>query len=170
MGKLTNLIVLPCMLSHVQLFATPRATVQPPRLSVQGIFQAGVLEWVAISFSLESSRPRDQTCISCISCIGRQGLNYCAMWEALSSHTQSLITVRNRTSCPKGKPTTDNKEKSVIQYSDEIVIGLLIHLLIGSEFLLTFTAHFTQVPLAGSLATLSNHPQEANLNGYSIGD
>ena len=34
--------------------------------SVHGISQAGILEWVAISFSRESSRPRDQTCISCI--------------------------------------------------------------------------------------------------------
>ena len=32
-----------------------------PRSSVHGIFQAGVLEWVAISFSRESSRPRVQT-------------------------------------------------------------------------------------------------------------
>lgn len=35
---------------------------------------------------------------------------------------------------------------------------------------MAFTAHFTQVLHTGSLATLSNHPQEANLNGYAIGD
>ena len=34
--------------------------------SVHGIFQARILEWVAISFSGESSRPRDQTLVSCI--------------------------------------------------------------------------------------------------------
>ena len=28
-------------------------------------------EWVAISFSRRSSGPRDQTCVSCISCLGR---------------------------------------------------------------------------------------------------
>ena len=28
-------------------------------------------EWVAISFSRESSQSRDRTCVSCISCIGR---------------------------------------------------------------------------------------------------
>ena len=33
----------------------------PPGLSVQGIFQARSLEWVAISFSKESSQPRDWT-------------------------------------------------------------------------------------------------------------
>ena len=43
-----------------------------PRSSVHGIFQAQILEWVAISFSRGSSRPpRDWTCFSCISCIGR---------------------------------------------------------------------------------------------------
>ena len=33
----------------------------PPGSSVQGIFQARSLEWVAISFSKESSQPRDWT-------------------------------------------------------------------------------------------------------------
>ena len=37
--------------------------------SVHGIFQARVLEWVAISFSRGSSRPRDQTQVSRI--VGR---------------------------------------------------------------------------------------------------
>ena len=32
-----------------------------PRTSVQGMFQARVLEWVAIAFSRGSSRPRDRT-------------------------------------------------------------------------------------------------------------
>ena len=34
--------------------------------SVHGILQARLLEWVAISFSRESSQPSDQSCISCI--------------------------------------------------------------------------------------------------------
>ena len=38
----------------------------PPRFSVQGTSQARILEWVAISFSRGSSRPRDRTCVSCI--------------------------------------------------------------------------------------------------------
>ena len=37
-----------------------------PGSSVHGIFQARVLEWVAISFSRGSSWPRDQTQVSCI--------------------------------------------------------------------------------------------------------
>ena len=36
-----------------------------PGSSVHGIFQARVLEWVAVSFSRGSSRPRDQTRVSC---------------------------------------------------------------------------------------------------------
>ena len=35
-----------------------------PGSSVHGIFQARVLEWVAISFSRGSSQPRDQTWVS----------------------------------------------------------------------------------------------------------
>ena len=36
-----------------------------PGPSIHGIFQARILEWVAISFSRGSCQPRDQTCISC---------------------------------------------------------------------------------------------------------
>ena len=39
---------------------------QPTRLLSAGIFQARVLEWVAIPFSSRSSRPRDRTQVSCI--------------------------------------------------------------------------------------------------------
>ena len=49
----------------------------PPGSSVHGIFQARILEWVAIPFSGGSSRPRDQTCISCVSCNGRRILDHC---------------------------------------------------------------------------------------------
>ena len=37
-----------------------------PVSSIHGIFQARVLEWVAISFSRGSSWPRDQTYVSCM--------------------------------------------------------------------------------------------------------
>ena len=35
-----------------------------PGLSVHGIFQAIILEWIAISFSRGSSQPRDRTQVS----------------------------------------------------------------------------------------------------------
>jgi len=49
-----------------------------PGSSVHGIFQARVLEWVAISFSRGSSQPRDQTQVSHIvgrhfTCLSQQG-------------------------------------------------------------------------------------------------
>ena len=46
----------------------------PPGSSVHGIFQARVLEWVAMLSSRVVSQPRDQTHISYVSCIGRQVL------------------------------------------------------------------------------------------------
>ena len=39
----------------------------PPDFSVYGIFQARILEWVAISFSWGSSQPRGQTFVFCVS-------------------------------------------------------------------------------------------------------
>ena len=60
-----------CVLSHVRL-CNPMDC-GPQGSSVQGIFQA-ILEWVAISFSKESSQPRDQTLVFCLSCTGRQVL------------------------------------------------------------------------------------------------
>ena len=40
-----------------------------PGSSVHGILQARILEWVAMPSSRGFSRPRDQTCIFCGSCI-----------------------------------------------------------------------------------------------------
>ena len=49
-----------------------------PGFSIHGIFQARVLEWVAISFFRGSSQPRDQTWVSlivgrCFYCLSHQG-------------------------------------------------------------------------------------------------
>ena len=38
----------------------------PPGSSIHEVFQARVLQWVAISFSRGSSRPRDRTQVSCL--------------------------------------------------------------------------------------------------------
>ena len=50
--------------SHVRLFATPSMDCSLTGSSIHGIFQARILEWVAISFSRGSSRPRDWTQVS----------------------------------------------------------------------------------------------------------
>ena len=63
------------MLSHfsrVQLFATPRTVAHQAPLSIHGILQVRILEWVAISFSRGCFPPRDQTHISKVSCISVQ--------------------------------------------------------------------------------------------------
>ena len=49
--------------------------------SVHWILQAGILEWVAISYSRGSCWPRYQTCVSGVSCVGRQILYHWATWE-----------------------------------------------------------------------------------------
>ena len=46
----------------------------PPGSTVYGFLQARILEWVTMLSSRESSQPRNQTCISYVSCIGRQVL------------------------------------------------------------------------------------------------
>ncbi|XDA73904.1 hypothetical protein R6Z07M_004119 [Ovis aries] len=58
--------------AHARLVAQLRLTFcdpmdcDPPDSSVQGISQARILKWIAISSSRGSSRPRDQTHVSCI--------------------------------------------------------------------------------------------------------
>ena len=62
--RIYPLLLLPS-LSCVRLFCDPMDC-SPPGSSVHGISQARILEWVAISFSRESSRPRDRTWVCCI--------------------------------------------------------------------------------------------------------
>ena len=76
----------PCKALSVVLVAKSSVTPWAIGSSVHGISQGRVLEWVAISFSRESSRPRDQTQVSCILYIGRQILYQCATWEAQLQH------------------------------------------------------------------------------------
>ena len=57
----------------------------PPGSSVHGILQARILEWVTIPFSRGSSRPRDQTWVSCIT--GR-----CfTVWATRETYVHSLF-------------------------------------------------------------------------------
>ena len=43
-----------------------------PDSSVHGILQARIPDWLAVSFSRASSKYRDRTSVSCISCTGRR--------------------------------------------------------------------------------------------------
>ena len=59
----------------------------PPGSTVHGIFQASILQLVAISYSTGSSQPSYQTCISCVSFVGRWILYHSVTWEAPCSNT-----------------------------------------------------------------------------------
>ena len=64
-----------CMLSHFScVWLCDLMDCSLPGSSVCGILQARLLKCVAISSSRVSSQPRNQTCISCVPCIGRQVL------------------------------------------------------------------------------------------------
>ena len=76
-----------------------------PHSSVHGIFQARVLEWVAIPFSGGSSQSRDQ----------RQGLPHCRQMLYCLSHQKSPVSEK---SCPsKNWKYKRKKKKSRPSYS-----------------------------------------------------
>ena len=74
------------LLSYIRLFATPGS-------SVHGVFQARILEWVAISPSRGSSWPRDRTCVSICFCIGRWILYHWATWDSVRFTEKNHETV-----------------------------------------------------------------------------
>ena len=69
----------------------------PPGSSVPVIYQLRITEWVAISFSRGSSRPRHWTCVSCI---GRQVLYHWTTRKELvittmAFYIQCIVTENN---------------------------------------------------------------------------
>ena len=65
-----------------------------PGSSAHGIFQVRGLELGAIAFSRGSSWLRDWTCVSCVSCIGKQIPYHWATWEAPRALTLSYFIIR----------------------------------------------------------------------------
>ena len=61
-----------------------------PGSSVHGILQERILEWVAMPSSRGSSRPRDWTCVSCVSCTGTQVLYH---YYHLGSPTKYIFVI-----------------------------------------------------------------------------
>ena len=62
--------------------------------SVHGILQVRTLEWIAMASSGGSSRPRDQTCISYVSCIIGNFFMVSTTWEVqIIGSVQSLSRV-----------------------------------------------------------------------------
>ena len=89
---LTFFLVL-CAGSESQLNPTPCEPMDcsPLDFSVHGISQARIQEQDAIYYSRGSSRPRDQTCISCVSKLAGRLFTTDPTWEPLFSCSWYLI-------------------------------------------------------------------------------
>ena len=59
----------------------------PPGSSVDEIFQARILTWLAMPSSRGPSWPRDWNWVFCVSCIGRWILYLCATCEGIQNRT-----------------------------------------------------------------------------------
>ena len=115
------------LLSHVQLFCNPM-DYSPPGPSVHRISQARILEQIAISFSRESSQPRDGTRISFVSCIVRQILNHRAYI------TKSMELVSKLTNIPKSqRDPVYYFRKLILSYSGISAFTLGINIDSGKE-------------------------------------
>ena len=86
----TEALILPCtlLLQSCLTLCNPMGY-SLPGSTAHGIFQARILECVAMPFSRGSSQHRDWTCISCVYCTGRQVLyHYCHLGSWLSKHSR----------------------------------------------------------------------------------
>ena len=70
--KQANVQIYVCMCAQLSPTLCDSMDCSPPGSSVHEVFQARILERVAISFSRESPPPRDWSLISWVFCIGRQ--------------------------------------------------------------------------------------------------
>ena len=96
-GKLYRLFKVPTVRSfyfvHACLVMPDSVTMDDslPGSSVLGILQVRRLEWVAITFSRGSFRPRERThCISHASCIAGELLTTSTSWEALRERGEEI--------------------------------------------------------------------------------
>ena len=87
-------VICVCVLSCVQVLVTPWTDYSPSGYTVHGVFQARILEWVAISYSRGSSQPRGWTCVSFISYTGRQIL-YHHLGSPVFHYIQPIIITKN---------------------------------------------------------------------------
>ena len=83
----------------------------PPGSSVHGIFQAGILERVATSFSRESSQPRNRTHVSFVSCTNIRILYRCTTWEPAGFPGHPAVkTPRSHWKVHKFDPWSENQD------------------------------------------------------------
>ena len=89
----------------------------PPVSSVHRIFQAWMLDWVAISYSGGSSPPRDGSCISWVSCLIDDFFYHCATWEAHMVSLHEYIFKRCHPNPQEKASCSRPKIKSVVNKS-----------------------------------------------------
>ena len=89
----------------------------PPDSSVHGVFQARMLEWVAIPFSRASSWSRDWTQISCIA----GGLF--TVWATREAHYDILLHVKKK---KKKRQITKLMFNLTLSKNNRLVILILI--------------------------------------------
>ena len=94
---------------------------------IHGIFQARVLEWVAISFSKGSSWPRDRTQVSLIAVRGF------TVWAIRETHRHESECLFDQLNYPNVRKNADNSVENyaVIEYNT-ILITIAIMLYIRS--------------------------------------
>ena len=149
----------PC---RIQLFATPMDC-SPQGYSVHGISQATILVWVAIPFPMESSRPRDQTRVSCVSCIDRQILYHQATKNApIQPETISKTLPLSQAPCPIistiAKVTLVLPPETSLTPYDPAIQGLTSGTT-GRVFSPSFTATF-QLPFLSQIWNITSVPNK----------
>ena len=102
-----------CVLSHSVVSGSLHPIdLGPPGLSVHGIFQASILEWVAISYSRGSLWPSDQTHVSCT---GRKLLYHCTTCEV--KVIQSCLTLCDSMDCsPPGSSVHRTLQARILEW------------------------------------------------------
>ena len=94
----------------------------PPGSSVHGISQARILEWVAISFSRGSSRPRNRTQVSCIAGIfftvwaTRESPKVKGIDLLLLSHFGCVQLCATRDGSPPGSPVPGILQARILEW------------------------------------------------------
>ena len=114
-------------LNHVRLCSPMDCS--PPGSSVCGILQAGILEWVAISYSRGSSQPRDQTPVSMSSALTGGFFTTIASWEPhlnnifhLILQSTILIFTDEETSSKRINNLPKVKKKTCYQTSQSLLL------------------------------------------------
>ena len=150
-----------------QLCPTLRPHRQPGS-SVHGIFQARLLEWVAIPFSRGSSRPRDQIQVSCIA-----GELF-TVWATKKGHSPNPGPLFSSTQCLSDSPPHQRNNYSNFLWEIPQTCATYLHMKHTSKIYWFGRGRHLSV-LGGSSSNLSycilDRQQEAKLlshRGYVI--